>query len=131
MSITRGTAALASLTAGNGPLYTQVLPAKAEESRMRSLRFDTSNVPCLCAANAIVQNVGYDGVKRQLTCDVRSFDGHRTSIVVAASGRPPAITVDGAAVEGKMSGSPANGRGKTEVVFTGSGRTQHILFTFR
>jgi hypothetical protein len=123
----------ASLMDNMGPLYTRVLPTAAVGSRSlkaaRQIRFGAADMPFLVSANAIVQGVSYDAPKRRFACDVRSFDGHRTTLVVAGT-TPSTVTVDGAGVKGRMTGSLTKEKVTTEVVFDGTARTQHVTIVF-
>jgi hypothetical protein len=124
----------ASLVDNMGPLYTRVIPSPRAAGRTRQLHFGAAEMPFLLSANAIVQMVSYDPPKRRLACDVRSFDGHQTTLLVA--GKTPAT----ATVDGAVTGSGAHG-GKTglstgeniitELRFNGSARTQHVVIYFK
>jgi len=86
-------------------------------------------MPFLLSANAIVEGVSYDPSKRRLVCDVRSFNGHLTQLVIAGK-TPSAVTVDGAGVNGKMTGTLTNEKVTTEIRFNGTDRTQHVVVVF-
>jgi hypothetical protein len=93
------------------------------------LRFGDTGLPFLVSANAIVESVSYDPSKRRLACDVRSFDGHRTSLVVAGK-TPSAASVDGAGVKGRTTGALTKEKVTTEILFNGTGRIQHVVVVF-
>jgi hypothetical protein len=119
-----------ALTADGEAVPSRILPLDYRSKRSWELTANSRHIPVLISATAIVHSAAYDPLKKQIRCDVSSFNGHRTRLVIGSESPPGSIQVDGATAQGSVAQSEHSSRQKTTVEFQGSELRQHVLIQF-
>jgi len=111
-------------------LPSRILPVDLKGQRHWSMAADERGTPVLVDANAIVYSVSFDFSMKQLLCEVSSFDGHSTVLVIQAEQAPRQLSIDGK-VQQTMTTHRLDARMRsTTVRFTGSGNRQRIILEY-
>jgi hypothetical protein len=118
------------LVADRMAVPSRILPLDYRSKRSWELTANSRHIPVLISATAIVHSAAYDPLKKQIRCDVSSFNGHRTRLVIESESPPGSIQVDGATAQGSVAQSEHSSRQKTTVEFQGSELRQHVLIQF-
>ncbi|MEX2190069.1 MAG: hypothetical protein WEB33_05140, partial [Bacteroidota bacterium] len=108
----------------------RILPLDLKGQRHWSMSDDGQGAPVLMEANAIVHSASYDRGKKQLWCEVSSFDGHSTALVVKSKEQPGEFTVDGR-VQRQMTTKRSDGNTySTTLRFAGAGKRQRVILKY-
>ena len=108
----------------------RILPLDHRSKGSWGLTRNTSRTPVLVSATAIVHSVVYDHGNKQIRCDVSSFNGHRTRLVIESENLPGSILIDGTIAHGSVAPSEHSSRQRTTVEFQGSEQRQHVTLQF-
>ncbi len=119
-----------ALTADGEAVPSRILPLDLRSKRRWELTGNTFRTPVLASASAIVHSVVYDHEKKQIRCDVSSFKGHRTRLVMESESPPVRITVDGTLARWSDAPSKQSSPRRIGVEFQGSEQRQHIIAQF-
>ncbi|MBF8296709.1 MAG: hypothetical protein HW389_3254 [Bacteroidetes bacterium] len=119
-----------ALTADGEAVPSRILPLDLRSKRRWELTGNTFRTPVLTSASAIVHSVVYDHEKKQIRCDVSSFKGHRTRLVMESESPPVRITVDGTLARWSDAPSKQSSPRRIGVEFQGSEQRQHIIAQF-
>lgn len=119
----------ALLADGEG-VPSRIVPLDLRSKKRWELTRNTSRTPVLVSATAIVHSVVYDHGKKQIRCDVSSFNGHRTRLVIESENLPGSILIDGTIAHGSVTPSEHSSLQRTTVEFLGSDQRQRIMIQF-
>jgi hypothetical protein len=119
-----------ALTADGETVPSRIMPLDLRSKRRWDLVQNNSHIPALVEASAIVHTVVYDHSNKQMRCDISSFDGHRTRLVIESESAPGRIVVDGAIVQGSEAPSKSSSLRRTAAEFRGSEQRQHVTIQF-
>ena len=108
----------------------RIAPLDFRSKRHWELTPNTFHTPVLVSATAIVHSVVYDHLKKQIRCDVSSFNGHRTLLVIESENPTESILIDGTIAHGSVAPAEHSSRQTTTVEFQGSEQRQHVILQF-
>ncbi|MCX6142413.1 MAG: hypothetical protein NTZ35_04265 [Ignavibacteriales bacterium] len=108
----------------------RIVPLDFRSKRHWEFTPNTFRTPVLVSATAIVHSVVYDSLKKQIRCDVSSFNGHRTLLVIESENPTESILIDGTTAHGSVAPAEHSSRQRTTVEFQGSEQRQHVILQF-
>ena len=119
-----------ALMADGEAVPSRIVPLDLRSKHRWELTRNTSRTPVLVSATAIVHSVVYDHPKKQIRCDVSSFNGHRTRLVMESESPARSFLIDGMRVHGSGAPSQYSSLQRTTVEFQGSDQRQRIIIQF-
>jgi hypothetical protein len=119
-----------ALMADGEAVPSRIVPLDLRSKRRWELTRNTFRTPVLVSATAIVHSVVYDHAVKQIRCDISSFNGHRTRLVIESQNPPGRIMIDGTIAHGSDAPSESSSMRRTAVEFQGSEQRQHVIAQF-
>jgi hypothetical protein len=119
-----------TLKADGVSIPSRILPLDLRVTQKWSMSTNRQRHPFLSRANAIVHTAVYDTTNNQLICEVSSFNGHSTRLVVESDNSPKETIAAGVVVHPLKSSPDKNGRRRTTIEFGGSSNRQRIIVNF-
>jgi len=130
LNVRRFPGGLCALAADGVVIPSRIIPLELRSKKRWELTPTTSRIPVLVSATAIIHSVLYDGAKKQIRCDLSSFNGHLTQLVIDSESAPARIMIDGTTAHGtEISPAPGSVR-RTAVEFAGSDNHQQVIIQF-
>ncbi len=119
-----------ALMADGEAIPSRIVPLDLRSKRRWELTRNASRTPVLVSATAIVHSVEYDYAKGQIRCDVSSFNGHQTRLVIESENPCRRIMIDKTIAQGSVAPSERSSRQRTVVEFKGSEQRQHVIIQY-